>query len=162
MCWVRFTWWTQQPCRAAELHSVSQHCGSLWGVLAWRTRGCISRVKGGNLTWFAPPLLCLRTERDEREDEGGEDGQRGRRGLMRSGSVFREDVYRKYWTVGCWRRKLHTELILTAKTKNPNCELKHQHAAEARCRFSCSLQRCTPETSINRWHISILQHFITS
>lgn len=94
MCWVRFTRWTQQPCRAAELHSVSQHCGSLWGVLAWRTRGCISRVKGGNLTWFAPPLLSLRTERDEREDEGGEDGQRGRRGLMRSGSVFREDVYR--------------------------------------------------------------------
>lgn len=65
------------------------------------------------MTWFAPPLLSLRTERDEREDEGGEDGQRGRRGLMRSGSVFREDVYRKYWTVGCWRRKLHTELILT-------------------------------------------------
>lgn len=160
MCWVRFTWWTQQPCRAAELHSVSQHCGSLWGVLAWRTRGCISRVKGGNLTWFAPPLLSLRTERDEREDEGGEDGQQGRRGLMRSGSVFREDVYRSIGLLAVGGESC--TLSWSSLQKNPNCELKHQHAAEARCTFSSSLQRCTPETSINRWHISILQHFITS
>lgn len=57
----------------AELHSVSQHCGSLWGVLAWRTRGCISRVKGGNLTWFAPPVT-------EPEDREGWKRGRGRRG----------------------------------------------------------------------------------